>query len=60
MIKVYKYKIIPNEEQVAKLSQFFGNARWIYNWGLDLKTASYKENGTSLSYVDLAKTVDFD
>lgn len=55
MIKAYKYKIIPNDEQVKKLSQFFGNARWIYNWGLELKTASYKENCKSLSYVDLAK-----
>ena len=55
MIKAYKYKIKPNDEQIAKLSQFFGNARWIYNWGLELKTAAYKENGTSLSYVDLAK-----
>lgn len=55
MIKAYKYKIIPNKEQQEKLSQFFGCARFVYNWGLQRKTQMYKENGKNLSYVDLAK-----
>ena len=55
MIKTYKYKIKPNEEQRQLMAQFFGCVRFIYNWGLDIKTKSYKENGKSPSYNDLAK-----
>lgn len=54
MIKAYKYKIKPNAEQEELLSKFFGCVRYIYNWGLDKKTSSYKENGTKLSYLELA------
>ena len=54
MQRAYKYKIQPTEEQKTMLSQFFGSARFIYNWGLDRKSKEYKENGKNLSYVDLA------
>lgn len=37
------------------LIQFFGCVRFIYNWALDKKTSAYKENGNSLTYVQLAK-----
>lgn len=55
MIKAYKYKLKPDDRQRVLLSQFFGCTRFIYNWGLDRKTAAYKENGSSLTYVQLAK-----
>lgn len=55
MIKSYKYKIIPNNKQKDLLIQFFGCVRFIYNWALDKKTSAYKENGNSLTYVQLAK-----
>lgn len=55
MIKAYKYKILPSEEQKQMLAKFFGCTRYIYNWGLNLKTQSYKEQGKSVSYNDLAK-----
>lgn len=55
MIKAYKYKILPSEEQKQLLNKFFGCARYIYNWGLSIKTQSYKERGKSVSYNDLAK-----
>lgn len=55
MIKGYKYKILPSEEQKQLLNKFFGCTRYIYNWGLNLKTQTYKENGKSISYNDLAK-----
>lgn len=55
MIKSYKYKILPSEEQKQMLGKFFGCTRYIYNWGLNLKTQSYKEQGKSVSYNDLAK-----
>ena len=55
MIKTYKYKIKPTDEQQQRLLQFFGCARFVYNWGLDRKSKEYKENGKNVSYVDLAK-----
>ena len=55
MIKAYKYKIIPNKQQEELLAKFFGCCRYIYNWGLNRKTSAYKENGTKVTYVELAK-----
>lgn len=55
MIKAYKYKIKPNRQQEELLSKFFGCVRYIYNWGLDRKTSAYKQNGTKVTYVQLAK-----
>lgn len=51
----YKYKLRPTVKQQHQLLRSFGCARFIYNWGLDRKITAYKENNTSLSYVDLAK-----
>ena len=55
MLKAYKYKIKPNHQQEELLSKFFGCVRYIYNWGLDMKTSAYKENGKAVGYVQLAK-----
>lgn len=55
MQKAYKYKLHPTEEQRELLSKFFGCTRFIYNWGLDKKTSAYKENGTHITYIKLAK-----
>lgn len=55
MLKAYKYKIKPNEHQQELLSKFFGCVRYIYNWGLNAKTSTYRENGKGIGYVQLAK-----
>ena len=55
MIRAYKYKIKPNEQQQELLTKFFGCTRFIYNWGLNKKTSEYKQNGTKIGYVQLAK-----
>lgn len=55
MQKAYKYKLHPTEEQRELLSKFFGCTRFIYNWGLGKKTSTYKENGTHITYIQLAK-----
>ena len=55
MLKAYKYKIHPTAEQQQQLEMFFGCTRFIYNWGLNIKTSEYKEYGRNVSYVDLAK-----
>lgn len=55
MLKTYKYKIKPNTQQQELLSKFFGCVRYIYNWGLNVKTSAYKENGKTVGYLQLAK-----
>lgn len=55
MLKAYKYKIKPNQHQEELLRKFFGCVRFIYNWGLERKTSAYKENGTKVGYVELAR-----
>ena len=55
MKKAYKYKLNPTFKQKNLLSQFFGCARFIYNWGLNRKESFYKETKENLSYVMLAK-----
>ena len=42
-------------KQQQLLLQHFGCARFIYNWGLNLKIKAYKKDKSSLSYTDLAK-----
>lgn len=54
MLKAYKYKIMPNAQQEELLSKFFGCTRFIYNWGLDMKTSAYKQDGKTLGYMQLA------
>ena len=55
MLKAYKYKLIPNQEQMETLSKYFGCVRFIYNWGLNRKIETHKESGKSIGYVPLAK-----
>ena len=55
MIRAYKYKLIPNQEQMETISKYFGCVRFIYNWGLNRKIETHKENGKSIGYVQLAK-----
>ena len=54
MLKAYKYKIKPNTQQEELLSKFFGCTRYIYNWGLNMRTSAYKENGKTIGYIQLA------
>lgn len=54
MIKAYKYKLKPDDKQQVLLSQFFGCTRFIYNWGLEMKSSAYKQASKNLSYVNLA------
>ena len=55
MKRAFKYKLKPTLKQQQLLLQHFGCARFIYNWGLDLKIKAYKKDKSALSYVYLAK-----
>ena len=44
MLKAYKYRIYPNEEQINYLQKIFGCTRFIYNQMLADRIKSYEEN----------------
>jgi putative transposase len=49
MLKAYKYRIYPNNEQKVLLSKTFGCCRWFYNYALNLTKETYKATGKGLS-----------
>lgn len=55
MIRAYKYKLNPTMKQQHQLSQAFGNARFIYNWGLNRKKTEWENNKQNVTYLQLAK-----
>jgi len=54
MLKSYKYRVYPNEEQKILISKMFGCSRFVYNWGLDKKIKAYETDKTKLTCFDLA------
>lgn len=55
MLKAYKYKLLPNQEQKETLSKYFGCVRSTYNWGLNRKIETHKECGKSINYFQLGR-----
>ena len=55
MIKAYKYRLNPNKEQRIFFEKSFGCARYVYNWGLNLRNEAYQKDGTKIGWVDICK-----
>lgn len=55
MIKAYKYRLNPNKEQRIFFEKSFGCARFVYNWGLNLRNDAYQKYGIRLSWIDICK-----
>ena len=53
----YKFRLYPNAEQRKLINKTIGCARYIYNYGLDLKTSAYKKDKTNLTENDIKKMV---
>ena len=53
-IRAYKYKLNPTFKQQECINKAFGCCRFIYNWGLDKKIQSYKQEKKTIGYVELA------
>jgi len=53
VLKAYKYRIYPTDEQAVLLAKSFGCARWFYNFGLNLTNETYKATGKGLSRNDI-------
>ena len=52
MLKSYKYKIKPNEEQKVLLNKHFGSIRFVYNYFLNERKFEYENNKQTLNYND--------
>lgn len=53
MLRAYKYRIYPTEEQKVLLAKTFGCCRFVYNWALKLKIEVYKQEKNSIGNVEL-------
>ena len=55
MLKSYKYRIYPNDEQRSILDHNFGCVRLVYNLGLEVRQAAYCSARKSVSFFDMCK-----
>lgn len=53
MLRAYKYRIYPTEEQKVLFSKTFGCCRFVYNWALNLKIEAYKQDKKSVAYKEV-------
>ncbi len=50
--RAYQYRCYPTEEQRHILARTFGCIRYVYNWGLRLRTNAYYQRQERVSYSD--------
>ena len=55
MLKAFKYKLNPNEEQIILLNKHIGATRFVYNLALETKQMAYVGNKVNLSCFALHK-----
>lgn len=55
MLKSFKYRIYPNQEQKVLLDKHFGCVRFVYNLALECKQMAYLGSKVNLSAYDLMK-----
>lgn len=55
IVKTYKYRLYPNEEQKELLEKHFGCTRFVYNRFLFERKDQYQKTGKSHSYYDQCK-----
>lgn len=53
MLRAFKYRIYPNQEQIQMFEEHFGAMRFVYNWGLEKKTEAYQQESKTFSFFDL-------
>jgi len=57
MLKAYKYRIYPSQEQKDTMAKIFGQVRFVYNLGLETKISAYVGNKKNLKCFDLNKQI---
>ena len=53
MERGYRYRIYPTDEQEVLMAKTFGCVRFVYNWGLDLKSKLWNEEKQNINAVTL-------
>ncbi len=53
MLRAYKYRIYPTDEQKVMLAKTFGCCRYVYNWARELKERAYEEDGKIIKKFDM-------
>jgi putative transposase len=54
MLKAYKYRFYPTDEQKQQLACFFGSCRFVYNLGLETKIQAWISAKKNYTCIDLA------
>ena len=57
MLKAFKYRIYPNQEQKEMMAKIFGQVRFVYNLGLETKIMNYAGNKINVDCFDLNKQI---
>lgn len=52
MVRGFQYRFYPTKEQEKQLARTFGCARYIYNWGLKLRTDAWYQEQRRVNYQD--------
>jgi putative transposase len=53
ILKAFKYRLYPNQEQAILLAKHFGCVRYIYNWALNAKIEKYKTENKTENFISL-------
>ena len=53
--RAYQYRFYPDAEQESILVRTFGCARYVYNWGLRLRTDAFYEHQKRIGYAETCK-----
>lgn len=54
MLRAFRYRILPTDEQKMLLDKHFGSVRFLYNLALETKQTAYAGNKVQLSYNELS------
>ncbi|MGY4687793.1 RNA-guided endonuclease TnpB family protein [Petrotoga sp. DB-2] len=57
MLKTYKFRLYPTNEQIHKLNEHFGHTRFVYNLFLEFSSNAYKNIKTLTNYYIWAKVL---
>jgi putative transposase len=55
MEKAYKYRIYPNKTQQELIQKTFGCVRFVYNYYLNKRIETYRNDKTTLTYNQCSK-----
>jgi len=57
MYKAYKFRLIPNKNQITQIHKTFGCTRFIYNYFLNQRNESYKQKSKNKSAFDCCNEI---